>query len=185
MTRHRILVWFGVLFVSLLVSASQTQAKVQLNFDSRQHDVSNRVAFMNHEALRMARSFGLKVHTVKVSKRDLEKLNKLSSKGCGCALAPEDGAGCNAKDCVMGFGVNYGSMVTCGAVCALAWTGNPVAIVVCCACLGIGEWIILYCLATCPPFISNNVETTPLKHKLNPSKAARLSVKGANLALTR
>ena len=93
MKRHRFLVGFAVLFVSLLVT-TKAPAK-ESNFDAGQHNASKGVVFMNHEEfLRIAKSIGLKVRLVKfvkLSKHDLEKLGKLSSKGCGCAV-PEDEA---------------------------------------------------------------------------------------------
>src|SRR5439155_25306463 len=80
MKRHRFLVGFAVLFVSLLVT-TKAPAK-ESNFDAGQHNASKGVVFMNHEeVVRIAKSMGLKVHIVKfvmLSMHDVYKLGKLT-----------------------------------------------------------------------------------------------------------
>ena len=84
MKRHRFLVGFAVLLVSLLVT-TKAPAK-ESNFDGAQNRKGNAVVFMNRqEVLRMAKSLGLAVRSIKLSTREKARLADLASKGCGCA----------------------------------------------------------------------------------------------------
>ena len=189
MKRHRFLVGFAVLFVSLLVT-TKAPAK-ESNFDAGQHNASKGVVFMNHEeVLRIAKSMGLKVHIVKfvkLSKHDLEKLGKLSSKGCGCAV-PEDeeffgGGGC-FKSCLKDWGVNYATITACAAACG-------VSLVSCAICVGVGEWIVMGCSLSCAwaPYFSKNVESaapaTPKLSRTLSTHVAKLSLRAAHSGLSR
>jgi hypothetical protein len=71
--------------------------------------------------------------------------------GCSCAAAPDEfgGFGSCFRSCLTSWGVSYGSLITCGAVCGLAASGNPVGIAVCAACVGTGEWIVAGCVLNC------------------------------------
>jgi hypothetical protein len=70
---------------------------------------------------------------------------------CSCSPAPNElgGFGGCFRDCLQSWGISYSSLITCGGVCGLAATGNPVAIGVCAGCLGTGEWIVAGCILYC------------------------------------
>ena len=170
MTLHRFVFGLAVLFVSMLLTASETNAKVQLSVGSGQYTGSGGVVFMNQaELLRMTKSLGLKVHIVKfvkLSTHDLEKLAKLSSKGCGCA-APQDGdlAG-RGWECMKSCMAEFGVPTTMTAACTVACTGGVSA---CIACLGVAEYIVLGCAMYCAwaPLITENQQGAPLRHNLD------------------
>ena len=198
MTRHRILVQFGVLFITLLLFTSQSQASVRLNLDSNQYQASHRQYTVNHgvvfmkpgEFLRMAKGLGLKVHTLKLSKPDLEKLAKSSAKGCGCGAPVDDedytGLGRCFKNCMMDAGVSYATVVTCAGVCGATLIG-------CAICVGVGETIVMACSLACAwaPLFSKNIEgATPLTPKpglarVHRPQVAKLSLKAARSGSSR
>ena len=193
MTRHRILVQFGVLLITLLLITSQSQASVRLNLDSNQYKASHGqytatpgVVFMKPgEFLRMAKGLGLKVHTLKLSKPDLEKLAKSSAKGCGCSVPVDDedytGLGRCFKNCMLEAGVSYATVVACAAVCGATLIG-------CAVCIGVGENIVMACSLACAwaPLFSKNVEgATPLTPKPGPSRAHRTQVAKLSLKAAR
>jgi hypothetical protein len=191
MIRHRVLVGLGVLFVSLGLMSTQTQAKVQTTFDSGHYKGTKGVVFMNQEELlRMAKSSGLKVHMVKfikLSKHELEKLAKLSSSGCGCAAPVEDtdatGWSC-VKGCLSTWGVPDTMIWACAASCGM---GLPQ----CIGCLGVAEYIVAGCAMYCAwaPLYSDNRPATPLRHNLRvPTRStqqAKLSPRAADVASLR
>jgi len=79
------------------------------------------------------------------------KFAKALSATCGCALVQddEDAFGSCLKNCIAGWGVNYGSLLACGATCGAASTGNPIFIALCAGCLGTAEWIVAGCALSC------------------------------------
>lgn len=153
MTGHRFLIGFGVLFMSLALSATETQAKVRLDFDPGQFKGNGHVVSMGRtEFLRAVKSLGLKVQILKLSKHDFARLAKSSSKGCGCDLLTESefGFGSCFKSCITSWGVNQTTIIGCATVCGGAiGTGNPGAIGACAGCLGVGEEIVLGCVLYC------------------------------------
>jgi hypothetical protein len=73
-------------------------------------------------------------------------------KSCGCPVSPQDAEGFFGgcfRNCLASWGISYGSLITCGGVCAVAATGNPIAIGVCAGCLGTAEWIVGGCAMNC------------------------------------
>jgi hypothetical protein len=71
---------------------------------------------------------------------------------CGCPVLPQDAEGLFGgcfRNCLASWGISYGSLLTCGGVCVVAATGNPIAIGVCAACLGTAEWIVGGCAMNC------------------------------------
>jgi hypothetical protein len=142
MKRHRLLVGFAVLCVSLFVT-TQAPAK-ESNSDGAQNIKSNSVVFMNRqELLRTAKRLGLTVLTVKLSTREKARLANLPSKGCGCtAVAAEDFAGSCFGSCLRSNGVSTASLASCGAVCSVNLVG-------CAICVGVSEWVVLGCLQYC------------------------------------
>ncbi len=178
MKLYRVLGGLGAFCVSLILMTTQTQARVQFNFDSNQHRGSDGVVLMSHEELsRMARSFGLKLHTIKVSKDDLKKL--ASAKNCGCAIEDEAAGGgwkC-FKDCLAGAHVDYATITACGAACGVSLVG-------CAICVGVGEWVVMGCSMGCAwaPLFSKHVDSAiPASPKLSPSRVH--STRVANLSL--
>src|SRR5437868_4538770 len=169
MTRHRFWIGFAVLAVSLLLVTTETQATTQSKFDNSRHQRNNGVVFMNHEELlRMAKRFGLKVYTIKLSKNDTEKLAKSPAKGCGCALTPDDdfGFGSCFRGCLTAWGVTATTLTGCAVVCA---SDNLVG---CAICAGVSEWIAGGCAMKCAWRNAYPVETMA-KARLRPSRAVR------------
>ena len=99
----------------------------------------------------VGKSARLNIPTPRLSRRARARLASLMSRGCGCPLTQDDqdALGSCWKTCVTSWGVSYGSLTACGAVCVGAATGNPAAIAVCAGCLGTGEWILAGCALYC------------------------------------
>lgn len=188
---RRVVLALGLLILPLSV-VSQTEAKVQSNLDSGQYSGSKRVVFMNLDDLtRLAKRSGLKVHKVKFvkfSKHDLERLAKLSSNGCGCAL-PEEAAG-KGWDCFKGCLETWGVPSPMIWACVAACTAGPIS---CIACLGIAEYIVAGCNLWCvwPPWNAKNVEPAPdvtpksKPNQTHPVQVVKLSPRSAHSGLTR
>jgi len=70
---------------------------------------------------------------------------------CTCTAAPdsEESFGSCFRSCLQAWGISYGSLTTCGGLCGLGSTGNPVGIAGCAACLGTAEWIVMGCSLNC------------------------------------
>jgi hypothetical protein len=144
----------------VLLVTTQTQAKTQINL-SDQGKVNKRVVFVNRgELLRIASQLGVTIRTIKLSKRDLAKLANSGPKGCGCVAAPQEmdefGFGGCFKDCLIRW-TSTTALAICGAGCIAAGTGNPVAIAICAACLGVEETIVAGCAMRCVWFSTKNV----------------------------
>jgi hypothetical protein len=144
----------------VLLAATQTQAKTQINL-SDQGKVNKRVVFVNRgELLRIASQLGVTVSTIKISKRDLTKLASSGPKGCGCLAAPQEmdefGIGGCFKDCLTRW-TSVTVLVFCGGACIAAGSGNPIAIAACATCLGIEEWIVAGCSLKCVWYSTKNV----------------------------
>ena len=94
--------------------------------------------------LRLASRYGLTIRRLKISAEAKERLAKLASRDCGCALTPQDAGGFSScfGNCLQWFGVS----VMTATMCATACTINPVG---CAVCAGIQEWILLYCAQKC------------------------------------
>jgi hypothetical protein len=73
--------------------------------------------------------------------------NSSGQTGCRWAVVMQEvvGPGSRFRNCLQDWGISYGSLITCGGVCGLAATGNPIGIGVCAACLGTAEWIVAGC----------------------------------------
>ena len=128
MARYRLLFGFAVLFVSLFVVSIETQAKV-LSMNSGKREVK-------------ASSTSTKGKS--------RTLRRALCKPCNCA-AVNDLAG-NFSGCFsgcMGAWVDSKTAAACAATCVAAGTGNVVAIGLCAACVGTGEWIAGYCAMKC------------------------------------
>jgi hypothetical protein len=92
---------------------------------------------------------GLKRYLFRIVGGKGKKLKAVSA--CYCAAAPEEWeawGGC-FKGCLTSWGLSYGSATTCGGICAIAATGNPIGIGVCAGCLGTAEWIVAGCAMSC------------------------------------
>ena len=134
----------GVLFALLLslsastVSAAESQpgAAARVN-----HVVVGSRNFTNAKKLRR--------YLIRIIGSKAKKIKAVSS--CSCAAVPEEWeawGGC-FKGCLTSWGISYGSATTCGGICAIAFTGNPVGIAVCAGCLGTAEWIVAGCAMSC------------------------------------
>jgi hypothetical protein len=133
-----------------MFAAKTTPAKDGM-LNSVQMKLSGGVVLVNRQQLlQLAKSLGLKVYTFKGSKPDARKLSSSNPNGCGCSLVQDsDGFGGCFTRCLQSWGISYASAVACGGACVGASAGNPIAIAVCAACLGTGEWIVLGCSLNC------------------------------------
>lgn len=138
----------ALLVVSLFVSVRATAAESRV--DSGNERVGNTVIAMNrHDLMRMAKRLGLAIRPIPLSTEMKAKIASLPRKGCGCSPDEVDSFGSCLKACVGAFGVSYGTLVACGAVCTGAMSGNPIAIAVCAICLGVGEDVVMGCSLYC------------------------------------
>ena len=143
MARYRLLFGFAVLSVSLFVVSIETEAKVLSNRKNRDLKVGS----LNHDMLARART-RVRRDSRTLSKLRSKTLRHLSSKACATIQELSGFGGCFGG-CLRSWNLNYGTGTTCGAVCGLAATGNPVAIGVCAACVGTAEWIVAGCAMKC------------------------------------
>jgi hypothetical protein len=181
MTLRRFVLGFAVLSVSLLFSPLESKAKVLTNHNSRE---VNRSSKHQSVLLRVDRP-STRLDSRARSKRKSNSLVHLSPKPNACAnLQDLDGFGGCFGNCLRAWGVNYGSGTTCGAICAIAATGNPVAIGVCAACIGVAEWIVAGCAMKCSwdssfvPIVEGPVsKSLPRPRELRSSDQARLRVR--------
>lgn len=144
MARYRLLFGFAVLSVSLVVVSIETEAKVLSNRNNRDFKVGS----LNHDVLARARK-RVRRDSRTLSKQRSKTLRHLSSNACATIQEEFGGSGGCFGSCLRSWNLNYGSGTTCGAVCGLAATGNPVAIGVCAACVGTAEWIVGGCAMKC------------------------------------
>lgn len=146
MTSNRCLVALAVLLLSLFVVSIETEAKVLSNHNKR--GVTN--PSVNHATL-------LRTNDAKDTNRRTSPKQKLKtlrnlSKACNCnCTMPQDfgGFGSCFSNCLYSFGVTREKAAGCFAICVGAGSGNPLAIAVCAACLGVGEWVAGYCGMRC------------------------------------
>ena len=143
MTRQRFLAGAGVLLL-LVFWTIEAPAKAAASNRSTASARSKALAAVSTTSDLRVRSLKAKDVTKKAA-----SVATLRAKGCACALAQEAGGGGCFSSCLERWGVSPTSILTCGGVCALAGTGNPVAIIFCAACLGIHEWIVLGCAGKC------------------------------------
>jgi hypothetical protein len=123
-----------------------TNARPTINLPSNPRPNGSEANFINtKEAKRIL------VHMISRKGKVISKRAMRLPAACSCAVAPDelDGFGSCFGNCLRGWGVSYGSLITCGGICALASTGNPIGIGVCAACLGTGEWIVAGCALNC------------------------------------
>jgi hypothetical protein len=131
----------------LLLSMTQaTNAKPKLNFPSNAGTNGSGAGYLSAKEDKLSPT----AVTSRKTKSGSRRAVRLPA-GCSCNAAPDEWGGFGGcfRSCLQGWGVSYGSLITCGGVCGLAATGNPVGIAVCAACLGTGEWIIAGCALNC------------------------------------
>jgi len=149
--RRNTLSVIGLLFVSLFVTVRAMAAESQV--DGGHKRIGNTVVVMNrHDLMRMAKRLGLAIRPIAVSTEMKARIASSARKGCGCAPDELDSFGSCFKNCVSAFGVSYGTLVACGAVCTGSISGNPIAIAVCAICLGVGEDVVMGCSLYCVYF---------------------------------
>src|ERR1051325_6096345 len=150
MKRHYVL--FGFAFLLVTFVTAHTQGAVRPNAENRQFKGSKGIVFVSRsEFMRIAKQPGVTIRTIKLSKRDLAKLASSGPKGCGCLAAQEDdlsGFGSCFRDCLSRY-VSNTALTICAGSCIAAGTGNPIGIILCAACLGIGEWLVEGCSLKC------------------------------------
>lgn len=144
MSLRRLLFGIAVLSISLFVTSIETEAKVLSNHSKR--DI--KVGSVDRDLLARARK-RVGPDDQPLSKKRSKTLRHLSSKACATIQEEFGGFGGCFGGCLRSWGVNYGSGTTCGAICAVAATGNPVAIGVCAGCIGTAEWIVAGCAMKC------------------------------------
>ena len=180
MTPHRILVGLSVILISVVSMTAKAQSKLQPTVG--QYKDSKAVLFVNSpDVFRIAKRLGLKVHLVKLSKHELEKLAKLPATGCSCAAPLDEEGGRCFTNCLEDWGISSFTIIGCAAACAI----SPIA---CAACIGTAEWVVLGCAIYCnPPWLSSNKPASPsrqnLRHATVSSQQAKLSLRRAPVAL--
>ena len=136
---------FGVtvLSLSLLTTAGDTNAKEQLRSQRNKRTTAN--SFTNKTSLRLvAAKSENRDHARRISKRVFAKLVAAAIKRCGCATPAQDtdfSMSCFTT-CLRNYGANPVGLAACAGGCRT----NPV---MCAACIGVGEWVILGCLQYC------------------------------------
>lgn len=144
MNVRRLLFGFAALSLSLLVAAAETGAKDLSNHNNR----GMKAVSMGRDVVPRVKKTRVRSYGPKLAKQNSKTLRRLSIRSA-CAIQDADGFGSCFGGCLRSWGVNYGSGTTCGAICAVAATGNPVAIGVCAGCLGTAEWIVGGCAMRC------------------------------------
>jgi hypothetical protein len=144
LVKPTLLILSGV--VLLLSITGATNAKPTTNLRSNLRPSGSDANFINMKAARR-----ILVHVISRKGKAISKRAVRLPAACSCAVAPDelDGFGSCFGNCLRGWGVSYGSLITCGGICALAATGNPVGIGVCAACVGTAEWIVAGCAMNC------------------------------------
>lgn len=142
---------FAISVTVLLLSTFATAQAAMNESDTRGvRDGRLNVALSPNPNLATGKISGLNPRMPRLSRRARARLANLVSRGCGCALTQDQEAlGSCWRSCVMSWGVSYSTIVACGGTCAGAATGNPVAIAVCAACVGTGEWVLAGCALYC------------------------------------
>ena len=138
MTPRRILFGIAVLWVSLFVSTTDAPAR---NRPGSQPGGNN---FTDKEQLRTtSKQLGARVHSINLSKREIQRVIKAAVKACSCACPT---ANLSWSSCFEGCLKSWGVSATSAAACAAACANNPVG---CAICAGIHEWIVLGCAQYC------------------------------------
>lgn len=128
MARYRFLLGLAVLSASLFVVSIETQAKV-LSVNSGKREVK-------------ASSTSTKGKS--------RTLRRVLCKPCNCAAVDElEGSFTGCFSGCLSAWVDSKTAAACAATCVAAGTGNVVAIGLCAACVGTGEWIAGYCAMKC------------------------------------
>ena len=148
MTRRRILSGVSVLVISLFwMIEAPGKSLVSGGLTAETSKAVN-----GQDQLRTTTGSLVAGRTGSLSVRVRTRLRTLVVKGCGCTLAPQDGddafGGCWQR-CLNRSGISTTTVIACGGVCVSAGTGNPVALGLCAACLGTGEWIVAGCAMYC------------------------------------
>ena len=172
MARYRLLFGFAVLSVSLFVVSIETEAKVLSNRNNRDFKVGS----LNHDVLARARK-GVRRDSRTLSKQRSKTLRPVSSNACATIQEYGGFGGCFGG-CLRSWNVNYGTGTTCGAVCVVAATGNPVGIGVCAACLGTAEWIVAGCSLKCvwSPSVLEELVDGPVSKRRTGTRQLRAAV---------
>ena len=156
MTRRRILSGVSILVISLFwMIQAPAQSLVKGALTAKTSEAVNR-----HDQLQTTRASLVAARTGSLSVRVRTRLRTLVVKGCGCTLAPQDGDdafGNCWQRCLNRSGISTTTVIACGGVCVSAGTGNPVALGLCAACLGTGEWIVAGCAMYCVWTRSDNL----------------------------
>ena len=170
MKPHRILVGLGIVLIAV-VTTTTAKAQAKLQPTVGRYKESKTVLFVNSpDVFRIAKRLGLKVHMVKLSKSELEKLAKLPATGCSCAPSDEQGGGCFTS-CLRDYGISDAVILECAVACAI----SPVS---CGICLGVSSWVVLGCALSCnPPWLSSNKPASPLRHNVRHSTAGSQQAK--------
>ena len=142
MTPYRFLLGLAVLSLSLLVTAVETHAQIEVRSQGGQDTAGNRIIRLEKQQhRRTAKRLGLQGNATP-SARNV-KLARLASR-CACNAPDEelDAFGSCFKNCLRAYGVSLASIGACGAAC----TGNLVG---CAVCAGVQEWVVLGCAQYC------------------------------------
>lgn len=136
MARYRFLLGLAVLSVSLFVVSIETQARTR--------SVSRDTLGAKHSSVKNASN--LRTRKARTLKEKSTPIRRASA--CSMVQDLEWGSSC-FFNCMYNAGVTREKMAGCFAICVGAGSGNPLAIAVCAACVGVGEWVAGYCGLRC------------------------------------
>ena len=144
LVKPALLISFGVIF--LLSMTRSTNAKPKANLPANL--ITSNSAAHSADAKEARR---ILIRLINRKAKGNSKATVRLPAACNCAVAPDDadGFGSCFGGCLQSWGISYGSLTTCTAICGLAATGNPVGIAGCAACLGTAEWIVMGCSLRC------------------------------------
>ena len=136
MARYRFLLGLAVLSVSLFVVSTGTQARTR-SVERDTHGVK-------HSSAKSASNLRTR------KPRTLKEKSTPIRRASACSIVQDLGWGSSCFfTCMYNAGVTREKMAGCFAICVAAGSGNPFAIGVCAACVGIGEWVAGYCGLKC------------------------------------
>jgi hypothetical protein len=134
---------FGLSIAVTVFLAGSAQASASTNSQLRLSEAQTRQILratgLSYQAFqRLIRSGAITIKTIKGV-----------TKGCGCAVTPDDSGGFGVcfKGCLQDAGVTPIDVVLCGASCALAETGA--GLIICAICVGLNVTAVEFCALGC------------------------------------
>lgn len=152
MKPYRFLLGLAVLSVSLFVLSIEIQAK-GLRVNSGKPEVKASSTSTNEKS---------------------RTLRRLLCKPCNCAVVNDlEGTFTLCFTNCLSVWVDSKTAAACAATCVAAGTGNVVAIGLCAACVGTGEWIAGYCAMKCVWGHAFSTDSGPISKRRTRSRSPR------------